>query len=140
MKKLLLLGFIGITTFTLSACVTFENTDHSETAKSSEITKDSEGKEQQEKDMLDDYITYAQSVALPTENIDSVTLDGDTLTFIFDYNGQFGEFMKTLRKSNAVDERLKTYFKDNNVKTVELKTEAGNILLSSDYDVKFKLK
>ncbi len=88
--------------------------------------------------LLDDYTSYAIENSLPTKDITKVERTGEKLTFEFTYRGQFGEFIQTLRDANAVDKRLKTYFTDKKVKTVDLKSDVGSMMLSSDYDVDFE--
>lgn len=89
-------------------------------------------------DMLEDYISYATDNSLPTKDINAVELNGDKLTFEFTYNGQFGQYIQSLRDANSVDKRLKKYFEEKKVKTVDLKSDVGSMLLSSQYGVDFK--
>lgn len=104
---------------------------------SSSETNESEVSSTTEKDILQDYVSYAKEVALPTENIQSITLKDNTMVFTFDYNGQFGKYMHKLRDINKVDNRLKDYFDKSEVKRVQLKSDAGNMILSNQYGVEF---
>lgn len=104
---------------------------------SSSETNESEVSSTTEKEILQDYVSYAKEVALPTENIQSITLKDNTMVFTFDYNGQFGKYMYKLRDINKVDNRLKDYFDQSEVKRVQLKSDAGNMILSNQYGVEF---
>lgn len=105
--------------------------------KSEKVNKE---KKTQTKDVMDEYLSYANEKGLPTKDISSITKNGDTLTFNFDYNGQFGKYMQQLRESHAIDNRVKGFFEEMKVKEVELESSEGDMLLSMKYDVDFKLK
>ena len=87
-------------------------------------------------DTTSSYLEYANKSALPTD-VEKVIIDNDKMIFEFDYDSKFGDYMKTLREIDNVDKRMKTFFKENKVKEVQLKSSAGDILLSSGYGVKF---
>lgn len=131
MKKLVWSSLVILFSLTLAACG-----DTSETAATNQAA--STEKKVEKQDLTEDYKKYAEETALPIEGVESVTKDGDTLTFEFPYNSKFGEYLKQLRSTNQVDGRLKTFFEDRDVKTVVLKSDVGNMILSSKYEVKFK--
>ncbi|MGG5338578.1 hypothetical protein IGJ48_001272 [Enterococcus pernyi] len=108
-----------------------------DTKTNSSETNGSEVSSVTEKDILQDYVSYAKEVALPIEDIQSVILKDNTMVFTFDYNGQFGKYMQKLREINEVDNRLKDYFDQSEVKKVQLKSDEGNMILSYQYGVEF---
>lgn len=116
---------------------TKENHSTKVESKSKKVKKE---KKNEKKDIMDDYLSYAIENGLPTKDISSITKNGGTLTFIFDYNGQFGKYMQQLREAHAVDKRVKGFFKEMKAKEVELKSSEGDMLLSMEYDVDFILK
>ena len=87
-------------------------------------------------DKTTDYLEYANSSALPTD-VEKVTIDNKKMIFEFDYDSKFGDYIKNLRETNNVDDRMKTYFEENKIEKVQMKSSAGDMLLSSDYGVKF---
>lgn len=129
-------GF-GVTQNSDSQTTSTESHSTNVESKSKKVKKE---KKNEKKDVMDDYLSYAIENGLPTKDISSITKNGGTLTFIFDYNGQFGKYMQQLRETHAVDKRVKGFFKEMKAKEVELKSSEGDMLLSMEYDVDFILK
>lgn len=129
-------GF-GVTQNSDSQTTSTENHSTNVESKSKKVKKE---KKNEKKDVMDDYLSYAIENGLPTKDISTITKNGDTLTFIFDYNGQFGKYMQQLREAHAVDKRVNGFFKEMKAKEVELKSSEGDMLLSMEYDVDFILK
>ena len=87
-------------------------------------------------DTTSSYLEYANKSALPTDE-DKVIIDNDKMIFEFDYDSKFGDYIKNLRETNNVDDRMKAYFEENKIEKVQMKSSAGDMLLASGYGVKF---
>lgn len=143
MKKLFGVITIALLGFSLTACNSNSgdgptNQDPEKVAEEMRSKNSTSESNAGVQDLKEEYVAYANESALPTEDIDAVTLEGETMTFEFAYNGQFGKYMQTLREGGKVDDRLKEYFSKHDSKTVILKSDVGNMILGTDYGVKFK--